>query len=338
VAIAQAPARLPMSASTRFASYSAFGMRIESQVCLPLPEADESAELGWTILWSEAHEQAQPTGVLINEERCEAPCHSGDVVTRAYRSPTGSWIWSIATGWYYVTPDARRVVVFPNPDADERAIALALIGRVANFVLFQLGHPSLHASGVLLNGEIVAFLGPPGTGKSTMAGYFLRHGETLHSDDVLPLEARPDGVYGLPGVPMMKVWSGTATHTLGIASELPDLTDTITKKLLRLEGRYQYSKRAARLRAIYLLQRYDSDRTGERDVAIVQPSQRDMFRLLLRQSPCCELLFPSEAARLLPLYTRLMAQAPLRILRIPNGFQHQEAVRQTVLSDLEAHR
>jgi hypothetical protein len=322
---------------TAFAWYSAFGLHIASQVRLPLAEvAPSGGDAAWSVVWANGLTPPATDGTLIAETRCEETCHAGEVINRVHRGPSGTWIWSRDTGRYHVSTDARRVTVYPELDADERAVGLVLLGQIAIFVLHQLGYASLHASAVLLDGQAVAFVGPPGAGKSTMAGCFLRESATLLTDDVLPLDARPDGIYGLPGAPLMKVWSETATHTLGIDAELPDLTSLVTKKLLRLEGRFAFAMAPARVRAIYLLARYDPQKSGQTSVTIRHLSQREAFPLLLAQSPRCEMLFARESARLLPLYARLMAQAPVRTLRIPHGFEHHATVRANVLADLEA--
>jgi hypothetical protein len=38
-------------------------------------------------------------------------------------------------------------------------------------------------------------------------------------------------------------------------------------------------------------------------------------------------------AKLLPLYSRLLVQAPVRRVRFPNGFEHQRRVHQQILVD-----
>jgi hypothetical protein len=314
------------------AAYAAFGLRIRSQVELPIPPDRASGPVDWEIVRADA--RPEPVGGLVSETRCDDPCHAGAVIGRVWRGPAGTWIWSRDSGLYHVSPDARRVTVYADEGADERAIALVLLGQVAIFQLHRLGYHSLHASAVLVGGQAVAFLGPPGAGKSTMASSFLRVGATLLTDDVLPLEQRADGVLGRPGAPVMKVWPATAAHTLGIRGELPDLTGSVTKKLLRLDGRYRFADAPARVRAVYLLGRYDPAAAGRHDVTIRRLPQGEAFPLLLGQSPRCEMLLPHEAARLLPLYARLMAQAPVRALRVPNGFAYQDEVREQILADL----
>jgi hypothetical protein len=232
--------------------------------------------------------------------------------------------------------DWRRVDVYPEPGADARALGLALVGPVALFVLHQLGRPSLHASAIVTGQGAVAFVGPPGRGKSTMAASFLRRGATLLSDDGLPLRLYQDTVYGDPGVPFMKLWSQTAERTLGLHGDLPNLLAHYEKKLVALGGRYPHAGAGVPVRALYLLQRYEPGPAGRADVEIRHLSQRDGLAEMLAHTSNRSYLLPREQARLLTLYARLAAQAPVSLLTYPNGFEHQGAVCARIREDLEA--
>ncbi|MBV9359319.1 MAG: hypothetical protein JO023_27730 [Chloroflexi bacterium] len=320
-------------------SYSTFGLHVRSEI--PLPVATISTQLtpAWTIVRAAMWQRRpEPRGELVSETPCNLPCCGGAVISRAYRRPGYAWIWSRDSGVYDIDLDTRRVTVFADPGAEDRAIALVLLGQISIFLLHQLGYPSLHASAVLVDGGAVAFLGPAGTGKSTMASSFLRHGYTLLSDDVLPLEMCGDEVRARPGAPVMKVWSATATHTLGIDEELPDLTPSVSKKLLRIEERFAFSETSAPVRALYLLRRFSPEQAGTEAVSIRRLGQSQAFPALLSQSPRCEMLYPREAARLLPFYARLLVTTPVRVLAVPDGFDYQEQVRRAVLVDLEVER
>src|SRR5581483_7212251 len=163
----------------------------------------------------------------------------------------------------------------------------------------------------------------------------LRRGATLLTDDALPLRCLPDGVCGGPGLPLMKVWQETAEHALGLAEALPDLTAAYEKKLLALDGRYAVATTPVPLRAIYVLDRYDPLARSDASPAIRRLSWRESATCLIAQTSYGAFLRPAEAARLLPLYARLVAQAPVRVLSYPTGFAHQEAVCARIMADLE---
>jgi hypothetical protein len=66
----------------------------------------------------------------------------------------------------------------------------------------------LHASGALLGGAAVAFLGESGVGKSTLAAHLgacAQNGWHLVADDILPVTAGEDGAWAWPRFPQRKL-------------------------------------------------------------------------------------------------------------------------------------
>jgi len=85
-----------------------------------------------------------------------------------------------------------RATVHAHRSADEDVVALVVTGAVTAFVLEMLGHCVLHASAVVYDGAAVAFAGPSGTGKTTVAALAGLAGGELIADDVLRVDI-PDG-------------------------------------------------------------------------------------------------------------------------------------------------
>ena len=311
--------------------YVVYGLRVDSDLRLPglagrlVAGCADPADL---IVRRAAPGQAAaaPDGPAVAGLACHAPCHNGALVVLVHRGPGGTWFWHETSGTFHLTPGAREVVVYPEVGAGERALGLVLTGEVLPFVLHQRGYPCLHASAVLTEAGAVAFLGASGQGKSTLAAGFVRRGAALLTDDVLPLRAVDEAVYGLPGPPLMKLWRQTARCALALAEELPSLTPAAEKGLLALDGRYAVTGTPTPLRALYILQRYDPRAAGCRDIAIDALRGGAALAALRTQTFNGALLQPAEEASLLPLYARLLARAPLRVLRYPDGYDHQEAV------------
>jgi hypothetical protein len=141
--------------------------------------------------------------------------------------------------------------------ADDRALGFLLAGQIATFVLHQQGYPCLHASAVLTDEGALAFLGPKGQGKSTIAAGFLRRGAALLADDIVSLQHDSEGIAVRPSLPIMKLWPQSVEGALALAEDLPDLVAGYEKKLLTVGGRYYLAGSPAPLRAIYVLDRYD---------------------------------------------------------------------------------
>lgn len=314
--------------------YRMYGLTVYSQVLLPfehLGKVERDAPPP-DLLFRRAQRGQQapaPDGPEIYRHDCVE--HGKDL--QVHRGPGGAWIWYRAFGTCHVLPGARTAIVYPAETADEQMLALLLAGQVSVFMLHQLGRPTLHASAVVTGFGAVCFLGAMGQGKSTTAGCFLKRGHTLITDDVLPLESRGDAVYGLPSLPYMKVWPKTATGALDLDENLPTLLQDYEKRLLTTSGRFSFAVDPVPIRAFYILDRFDPVDDGDRNLTITPISAREGMATLLAQISVGAFLQPAEAGRLLPLYARLVAQAPVRKLRFPNGFEHHDAVYSAVLMD-----
>lgn len=315
--------------------YEIYGVRVRSEVALPVEPLERLPGLTprWTFRLAHPLEPPlPPDGPRTGEARCE----HGSIVSTVHRGPGGAWFWSRQIGICHVLPDAQTVKVYPASEADQRRLGLLLVGQVAVFLLHQSGQPSLHASAVVTEGRTIVFLGPKGSGKSTLAAAFLRRGASLLTDDVLPIEVRGDEILGLPSVPIMKLWPDTAREALQLVEKLPSLADHSEKTLLALAGRYEFAAAPARLGALYLLHRYDSDPESEARCSIRPVTGQQALAALLSQTSNRAALLPAELAKLLPIYARLCAQAPLYELRYPSSFEQHHRVCDQIQASLEA--
>jgi hypothetical protein len=313
--------------------YAMYGLRVASAISMPIaalpPVAGERPDL--VIRRGDATTSPARDGALVAVSRC--PVHGVDA--DVHRGPGGTWFWHREVAAYHVAPDYRRIDVYPEQAADERAVGILLAGLVVVYAVHQLGCPMLHASAVLTERGAAAFLGRQGQGKSTMAAACLRRGAALLADDALPLRIIDGAAYAGPSLPFMKVWRETATCALALDEELPNLTATYEKKLLTLDGRGAVATEAAPLRAIYLLDRYAPAAGEPAEITIRPVGGREALTALLAQTSNNAFLSPAEAARLIPFYARLLRAAPLRLLSYPSGFDRQQAVYDRLMTDLE---
>jgi hypothetical protein len=326
----------PLDRTGRAIRYAVYGVQVLSEVPLPVvPLQDvDSDEAAWII-------RCRPPTADLPIPSCppldDHRMPDGTPVDRFYRSQGDAWLWDRQAGLYHLEPARGRVTVTPLPDADPDDLGLLVIGPIAAFLLQQAGYPTLHASAVVTEHGACAFMAPSTAGKSTLAAGLLRAGARLLSDDLLPLEIRPDGVYGLPGAPMMKLWQSTVRGTLGITQELPHLSTLTEKRLLTFEQHaYPFHGEVANLRAIYLPRRYDPQRDGTTTVRIEPLSPREAVLALLSQTFRGHYLYPHELAALLKQYERLVLQTRVALLHLPTGFEHRDAVTARVLADLAA--
>jgi len=314
-------------------SYSMYGLVVRSEVMLPLVPILGSSLLrpAWDFSYGSPGAVIPPLENPVAAIRCE----HGSITCARYDLPDGTWIQAASLGTFHVASDGRRVDIYPMPETDELLLGHFLVGPVAAFVLDRLTYPSLHASAVVTEYGAVAFLGPKGHGKSTMAANFLRRGGELLTDDTLPLVRQGGVIWGMPGLATMKVWSETAKHTLGITDDLPGISPSLDKKVIALDGRYKRARQSVRLRALCVLNRYQNEDAKDSRISLEVLKPQQAVLALLAQASLPGLLLPPERARHLRLFADLAVQAPVYLMSFPDGFQHQEATRTRILAELQ---
>lgn len=108
---------------------------------------------------------------------------------------------------YMIDPAGTRVIIDPAAGASATDVRLFLFGSVFAVLCFRRGLLPLHASCVRIGNAAVAFAGPSGIGKSSLAASFLRHGRAVLADDVTVVDATaPEGPRVLPTFPRIKLW------------------------------------------------------------------------------------------------------------------------------------
>jgi hypothetical protein len=111
----------------------------------------------------------------------------------------------IRRGGRYRVLDGRRIEVTPAPDMEAPVLRLMLLGSALAALCYQRGILLLHASAVRAGGRTLAFCGPAGSGKSSLAAAFVRLGADFVCDDLGRFIAgAPPAVY--PSTPRLKLW------------------------------------------------------------------------------------------------------------------------------------
>ena len=97
-----------------------------------------------------------------------------------------------------ISPDGGAVICAP-PGAAEWDWQRFLVGRVLPWAAVLSGYEVFHASAVGIGARAVAFVGPTGMGKTSLALRLVAGGAAFITDDVLALEAGDEGVLGYAG-------------------------------------------------------------------------------------------------------------------------------------------
>ncbi len=208
----------------------------------------------------------------------------------------------------------KEISIDPLPEAEERAIRLAIIGPVLGVLLHQRGLAVFHGSAVALPFGAVAFMARPRHGKSTMAATLHMRGHELIADDVVALETREDHYMIRPGFPQMKLWPETVTAIGQTPESLPKLREKLEKRAHRVTG--GFSTQPLPLRCIYLL-------ASGPDLEIVPLSSKEAWKHVMFH--WYGALFRGELLKIFGLdnhlreCTDLVKKVPVFILRRPNS-------------------
>ena len=89
--------------------------------------------------------------------------------------------------------DGTEIVLAPASDAREDDLRLIVWGTAFGALLHQRGLLGLHASAIMVPEGSVAFAGPSGVGKSTLATACWQQGYPILADDICVIAAADDG-------------------------------------------------------------------------------------------------------------------------------------------------
>jgi hypothetical protein len=210
-----------------------------------------------------------------------------------------------------------------------------LLGPVLGLLLRLRGVTCLHASAVAIEDRAVAFVGPPGAGKSTTAAACSKMGHAVLSDDISALEERDGLFYLVPAHPQLRLWPESVKLLYGRAEALPRFNPKWDKRSLTLgDPGARFENRAFPLGAIYIL----SDR---------RPSPAPYVEPLRSQAALLSLVADTYANKVLDrdmracefeVLGRLAASVPIRRLFPPSDPDRVQALCQVIEADVASLR
>ncbi|HEX6389652.1 MAG TPA: hypothetical protein VFZ89_09400, partial [Solirubrobacteraceae bacterium] len=173
---------------------------------------------------------------------------------------------------------ARVVTFAPHADTADTSLRHLLIDQVVPHLLAADGELVVHASAVAIDGGAVAFIGPSGSGKSSLAAACVQHGATLLADDFVLLREHDGGYVATVAYPSLRLWADSAEFFAGSADALPTVNGYSDKRRWASEAP---ADTTLPLRAVVIL----GDPPPERGPACLATQVRgaDAFAVLYRQ-------------------------------------------------------
>lgn len=151
----------------------------------------------------------------------------------------------------YRIRDGREIHIVPMPGIGNREIRSFLLSSAWAAVLYQRGLHPLHASVIQTPYGAVAFCGPSGSGKSSLAAFLSEQGHALISDDLSRVDAEAGRIHVWPGPARFKLWRDTLEGLGWCANGFEP--DCFRMEKFHVPHLSTMRRHPARLRAIYLL-------------------------------------------------------------------------------------
>jgi hypothetical protein len=178
-------------------SYSAYGLGIRSEILLPeLIATDDYKDI--EVQLRKFKNNNLPT---INNEPY-------------LKINPNEIILSLEEVGYFEIRKGSIINVSPAPNVEDALLSRYIIGTVMALLLYQRGLMVLHASSLNINGAAVAFLGTPGSGKSSIAAALHKNGHEIITDDVSAIDFKGGKFRVFPGYPQIKL-SDDVARSLG---------------------------------------------------------------------------------------------------------------------------
>ena len=235
------------------------------------------------------------------------------------------------TANFLVSGDGTRIEWARLNGAPGNTLRHLLLDQVLPMVLNLRGGEALHASAVMTPEGAIAFCGSTGSGKSTLAAIFASHGDTVVTDDCLPIRAHEGRLCGAPGYPGLRLWREVVDE-LGWRDDAQDSVAHYTAKLraLRKIPAADFPLQEFVLRAIYVLE----PREESRDVEFVELSPRDRMMGLLSYAFRLDVTDRLMLARQFQRMEAYAGLVPVRKLRLPRNAQRIPNMRERILTDV----
>jgi hypothetical protein len=233
----------PPSPSTPTACATVFGLDVATDVDLPFlsrpPAQAPAAPTGRTLDLSVAGaDSPAPDWPDSAELVCDERQPDGAVNFRIEAHPeAGYLLWGPDYGRHLVSPDGARVLCLPG-DCAADAWQRLLIAQVLPFAALLHGLEILHASAVVHGGGAIAFVGPSGAGKTSVALELCRRGASFLADDVLALERTGGDLLAHPGTPLAGLDHAEARRLTQVDAAQPGEIVAVNdrERLVRMHG------------------------------------------------------------------------------------------------------
>lgn len=219
--------------------FSAYGLQIQSEIDLLLPQIDISNRQDVNIRFGEVDQ--------IDHYRAI------DGVWYQHYQNTTKLRWD-RIGSYNIS-NGSDVCIMPLEPVNHVNIRQPLLGTIMAVVMQQRGDLVLHGSAVLINGKAIIFCGNKGQGKSTLAAYLASQGCSIISDDVCALNYDKKSISIRPAFPRIKLYEDALNYLGNTSEKYVKVHPDVPKYICEMDG--SFVNRSCKVGSIYILENGD---------------------------------------------------------------------------------
>lgn len=228
---------------------------------------------------------------------------------------------------FTVSRDGNRIVCHPAPRLPATTLGHLLLDQVLPLALSRRGALALHASAVHVPRlGTIAFVGPTGTGKSTLAAALTMHGCAVVTDDCLVVDVA-SGCLAVPAYPGFRLWRD-ARDGLGVEEGGTRVAHyTVKRRLLARAASYRAGP--SPIAALFVL-----GRRRRRGLPTTSRALRSRDRLMSLAS-CVYIMDVEDRRQLVQMFrglTSLVAGVPVARLHLRDGRRQARVAAGEVLA------
>lgn len=201
-----------------------------------------------------------------------------------------------------------------------------VLNHVIPLVLNLKGIETIHASSILTQNGVVGFVGESGFGKSTIAAWLINYGQTLLSDDALPILLEPEGICTISGPPEINLRYHLLSNLKvfnSVICKFPHKACFALNKKQHVEGKFP-------LKNIYFLKPDEKIR----HIKINEMKKTEALVCLLKQTYRLDIEDKLMLKRQLHTLEKIVNNIPAKVLFYPKAMPDPEKICLLLLKDI----
>jgi hypothetical protein len=234
---------------------------------------------------------------------------------------------------FFVTSDGNEVSYMSKHCIPEKTVQHLLLNQVIPLLINLKGGEAFHASASLTSRGVVAFAGPAGYGKSTLAGVLFKAGYPVMSDDCLALAEEKGKIYAIPAYPELRLWKDSREYLFENNASYKAVAHYTNKNRIDMKTE-MYCSEAQPLKRLYDIGRSSKIR-AKNNILIEDLSPQESFITLTNYAFRLDITDQNMLKRQFHFFKRVASYVSVRRLIFPKDFTLLPTVREAILADLK---